>query len=59
MFENNDFEVMYFDKRISYFKSYDDVKPKVNPPFSSVYITKNILQKQIVFEKINKTGKQG
>lgn len=54
MFANNDFEVMYFDKRISYFKSYDDQKPSLNPPFSSVYICKNMLPKQIVFEKIIK-----
>jgi len=33
MFADNDFETMYFDKRISYFKDYKDVKPKLNPPF--------------------------
>lgn len=54
MFANNDFEIMYFDKRISYFKSYDDQKPSLNPPFSSVYICKDMLPKQIVFETINK-----
>ena len=54
MFKNNDFEIMYFDKRISYFKSYEDQKPSLNPPFSSVYICKGILPKQIVFETINK-----
>lgn len=54
MFADNDFEVMYFDKRVSYFKDYDDVKPKLNPPFSSVYLTKNVLPKQIVFERIIK-----
>ena len=54
MFANNDFEIMYFDKRISYFKSYDDQKPSLNPPFSSVYVCKNMLPKQIVFEKVNK-----
>ena len=55
LFKNNDFEIMYFDKRISYFKSYDDQKPSLNPPFSSVYICKDILPKQIVFEKLSKT----
>lgn len=54
MFADNDFEIMYFDKRISYFKDYNDVKPKLNPPFSSVYLTKDILPKQIVFERIDK-----
>lgn len=50
MFKNNDFEIMYFDKRISYFKSYDDEKPSLNPPFSSVYICHDVLPNQIIFE---------
>jgi len=54
MFSNNSFEIMYFNKRISYFKDYADEKPKLNPPFSSVYVTKNILPKQIIFETITK-----
>ena len=37
MFKNNDFEIMYFNKRISYFRDYNDEKPMLNPPFSSVY----------------------
>ena len=56
MFKNNSFEVMYFDKRISYFKSYDDQKPSLNPPFSSVYICSGMLPTQIVFEEINKNA---
>ena len=27
LFKENNFEIMYFNKRISYFKSYDDEKP--------------------------------
>jgi hypothetical protein len=54
MFKENDFEIMYFDKRISYFKSYSDQKPSLNPPFSSVYVCKDILPKQIMFERIVK-----
>lgn len=54
LFANNNFEVMYFDKRIAYFKNYDDEKPSVNPPFSSAYICRDILPKQICFEKVNK-----
>ena len=54
MFKENDFEIMYFNKRISYFKSYDDQKPSLNPPFSSVYLTSGILPKQIIFETIDK-----
>lgn len=54
LFKHNDFEIMYFNKRISYFKSYEDQKPSLNPPFSSVYICHKTLPKQVVFETINK-----
>jgi hypothetical protein len=54
MFKDNNFEVMYFNKRIAYFRDYNEQKPSLNPPFSSVYICKDILPKQIVFESVNK-----
>lgn len=54
MFRDNTFEVMYFNKRVSYMKDYDSGKTAVNPPFSSVYITSNILPANIVFEEIDK-----
>lgn len=54
MFRDNDFEIMYFNKRISYFKNYNDEKPNLNPPFSSVYVCHNMLPKQICFEEIQK-----
>lgn len=54
LFKNNKFEIMYFDKRISYLKSYNDSKPLLNPPFSSVYVCHNILPQQIVFEYLDK-----
>lgn len=54
MFSSNNFEIMYFDKRVSYFKDYNDQKPSLNPPFSSVYLCHNILPKQIVFEELHK-----
>lgn len=54
MFKNNNFGIMYFNKRVSYFKNYEDPKPSLNPPFSSVYICHKMLPKQIVFETINK-----
>lgn len=53
-FKENNFEIMYFNKRIAYFKNYDDQKPSLNPPFSSVYITHKILPKQIIFEALDK-----
>ena len=54
MFKNNDFEVMYLNKRVAYFKSYEEQKPSLNPPFSSVYICKNVLPKPMVFEEVFK-----
>lgn len=54
MFRDNDFEIMYLNFRVDYFKSYDEVKPSKNPPFSSVYISQGILPERIVFEEINK-----
>lgn len=57
LFKRNGVEVMYFDKRISYLRSYADTKPVYKPPFSSVYICKGVLPKEIVFEEIAKENK--
>jgi len=54
MFKSNEFEIMYLSGRVSYFESYADPKPKLNPPFSSVYITHKVLPNRIVFEDIVK-----
>ena len=54
MFRDNDFEVLYMNRRVDYFKDYGEIKPSKNPPFSSVYITHNMLPKQIVFKEIDK-----
>lgn len=54
LFKNNEFEIMYFDKRVSYFKSYEEPKPSLNPPFSSVFLCHNVLPRKIVFEHIEK-----
>lgn len=54
LFKNNKFEILYFDKRVSYFKNYRDKKPSLNPPFSSVYLCSGILPNQIEFRNITK-----
>ena len=54
MFRDNDFEIMYLNRRVAYLKESYDVKPSLNPPFSSVYLCKNMLPKQIMFEDIIK-----
>lgn len=56
LFKNNDFEIMYLDKRVSYFKDFTEQKPSLNPPFSSVYICKDVLPEKIVFEEIIKSN---
>jgi len=55
MFKDNEFEVMYMNRRIAYLKDYEDQKPSLNPPFSSVYLCSKMLPKQIVFEEISKS----
>jgi hypothetical protein len=54
MFANNEFEVMYLNKRVAYLKEAYDAKPSLNPPFSSVYLTSGVLPQQMCFEEINK-----
>lgn len=56
MFKDNKFEIMYFDKRVSYLNEFGEQVPSINPPFSSVYICSGILPKQIMFEEINKAS---
>lgn len=56
MFASNNFEILYMSKRVAYFKDYNEQKPSLNPPFSSVYLCKDMLPRQIVFEEINKAG---
>lgn len=54
MFRDNEFEIMCFNKRVAYFKDYNEQKPSLNPPFSSVYICHNMLPKKIMFKEIDK-----
>ncbi len=54
MFRDNNFEILYMNRRVSYFKDYADKKPSLNPPFSSVYVCKDVLPEKIIFEEINK-----
>jgi len=54
MFRRNEFEIMYLNRRVAYFKNYNEPKPSLNPPFSSVSVCHKMLPKQIVFEEITK-----
>lgn len=53
MFRNNNFEILYLDKRVSYFSD-NDKSIRFNPPFQSVYICHKMLPKKIMFEEIDK-----
>ena len=54
MFENNDFEIMYMDKRCAFLSDYKTQKPNRNPPFQSVYLCHKMLPEKIIFERIEK-----
>ena len=54
IFSKNKFEVMNFDKRVSFIG--EDRQVKVNTPFPSIYICHNILPKQIMFREIDKSN---
>lgn len=55
LFKNNKFEIMYFNKRISYLLDYKTKKTATKPPFSSAYICSGILPQQIVFEEVDRS----
>lgn len=54
MFRQNNFEVMYLNLRVSYLEDYASGQTRLNPPFSSVYLTNGILPDRIMFEYIDK-----
>lgn len=54
LFKNNKFEIMWLSKRVAYFKDYNDEKPSLNPPFSSVWLCSNLLEEENAFEEITK-----
>lgn len=54
LFRNNPFEVLYLNRRVSYFKDYEEQKPSKNPPFSSAYFCSGILPQQVCFAEIDK-----
>ena len=54
MFRDHKFEILYFNKRVSFFRDYNDEKPALNPPFSTCYVCSNLLPKQIMFEEVDK-----
>lgn len=51
LLKNNSFEIMVFDKRIDYIKEQEMLK---GVPFKSIYLCSGILDKQFVFETLEK-----
>jgi hypothetical protein len=56
MFRDNDFEIMYMNRRVKYLTDYSVQDKYSHPPYSSVYICKGILDRQIVFEEIERVS---
>jgi hypothetical protein len=54
LLKNTQFELMLFDKRVSFFTSYATQAPTPNPPFSTVYLTKGVLPQKIMFCALDK-----
>jgi hypothetical protein len=54
MFKNNSFEIMYLNLRVSFLNSYGEKCPSINPPYPSAYVCRDVLNKQIAFERIEK-----
>lgn len=53
LFKENEFGLVYINKRVNYMKEYG-IQEKSAPPFQSIYITHGMVDKQIVFEEIGK-----
>ena len=56
MFKGNEFEILYMNRRVAYFKDYKEQKPSLNPPFSSVYLCSKMLPRKVIFEEIQKVS---
>ena len=54
MFRDNPHEVLYMNRRVSYFQDYGEQTPSKNPPFSSVYLCSRLLPERICFAEIDK-----
>lgn len=51
LFKENEFGLIYINKRVNYMKEYGKVE-KSAPPFQSIYITHGLVNDKIIFEEI-------
>lgn len=55
LFKANDFDIMYFDRRVNFFRNYKKrYAEHSRPPFFSVYVTSKLLPKRMVFERLDR-----
>lgn len=54
LFKDKDFEIMYLSPRVNYFKDYDNPVEIKGIPYQSVYLCRDMLPRQIVFEELKK-----
>lgn len=48
-------ELLVFNSRVCYLRSYEEVKTTASPPFESGYVCSGILPDKLVFEELNKS----
>ena len=53
LFKQNEFEIMYFDKRVKFMKSYEITGTDTNPPYASAYVCSKLLPNKITFEYLS------
>ena len=53
LFKQNEFEIMYFNKRVKFMKSYDITGTDTNPPYASAYVCSKLLPNKITFEYLS------
>lgn len=51
MFKQNEFEIMYLNRRVSYFKSYDDEKPSLTRRFRAFMCVMGCCRKLLYLRK--------
>ena len=57
LFKDNKWEILYLNRRVAFFKSFEEQEPSLNPPFSSAYITSGLLPEKVMFREIKKVKK--
>lgn len=54
LFAENDFEIMWLSKRVTFHRTHEEVKPDSQPPFSSAWVCRGLLPQSNTFERITR-----